>query len=184
MRGSRFLLAAAVCSVALNAVAWAEIEKLGEPCDTGLCLHWWPKLPMVRGWHREEAVSRKEGINALAPDGAAFDDSDTVMYASAVYRPGSDLATLEEFIEADQKAFLENSPATVVSEVEPVANNEGRKFRSFTFFPQGRGNWEQVTFGEEGDYFLVFTLSSRSRAGYDEALPAYLKMLRAYKEKY
>jgi hypothetical protein len=67
--------------------------------------------------------------------------------------------------------------------VEALATGDGQKLRSLTFFPQGEGNWERVSFGEEGEYYLMFTISSRTKSGYDMALPLYEAMLRAYKEK-
>jgi len=49
--------------------------------------------------------------------------------------------------------------------------------RSVTFFPKGAGNWEQMSHGEEDDFFLVFALSSRSRKGFSPALPDYKRVV-------
>jgi hypothetical protein len=65
----------------------AEIEKPAEVCDTGICLHWWPKLSLVAGWHQDSGSSKQYGVNAQAPDGYTFSNAETVIYAKAAYKP-------------------------------------------------------------------------------------------------
>jgi hypothetical protein len=176
----RWLSVVALLSIAT--LASGEIEKFGNLCDAGICVYWWPKLPLVKGWHHDEAVSRKQGINALAPDGAGFQDAETVMYATAATRLNSDARNLDEFIAADLGSFAENSSEAIVTEIEPLTTADGRKLRTFTFFPKKDGNWECVSFGEEGEYFLVFTVSSRTKQGYEQALPTFRALIGDYRE--
>jgi hypothetical protein len=70
-----------------------------------------------------------------------------------------------------------------VSEIAPLTTGDGQKLRTLTFFPKDSGNWEYVSFGEEAEYFLVFTVSSRSKSELEKALPAYHALIRGYKEK-
>jgi hypothetical protein len=176
------LLLAAVAALSFATLASGEIEKLGNLCDSGVCVYWWPKLPAVKGWHQEEEVSRKQGVNALAPDGSTFKDAETVMYGTAATKVNSDATTLDEFIAADMKGFAEHAAEAVIKEIEPLTTADGRKLRTFTFFPKKDGNWECVSFGEEGEYFLVFTLSSRNKMAYEKSLPVFQAMIREYKE--
>jgi len=168
--------------LSLTVLANAEIEKGGNLCDSGVCVYWWPRLPPVTGWHQDMEVSRRQGVNALAPDGSTFNEAETVMYGTAATKAGSEAANLEEFIAADMKGFAEHQPGSLVTEVAPLTTGDGLKLRSFTFFPKREGNWERVAFGEEGEYFLVFTVSSRTQAGYEKALPIFAAMLKGYKE--
>jgi len=174
----------ALSLLALAAPAIGEIEKLGNPCETGICLYWWPKLPTVKGWHHEDGPSQQNATNILAPDGATFSDAETVMYAKASYKPRMpEIKTLAALIADDKKHFVENVPGVIVTEVKALRTGDGQKLRSFTFFPPGQGNWERVSYGEEGDFYLIFAVSSRTKSGYDKAMPAYEAMISGYKEK-
>lgn len=171
-------------TVLVPLLAGAEIEKLGQPCDTGVCLYWWPKVAPVKGWHQEPGPSREYGINALAPDGATFTNAETVMYAKASYRPRvPEFRTLDDLIESDKKEFAVNVPGVAISDATRLLTGDGVELKSVTFFPRGPGNWERVSYGEEGDFYLVFTISARTQNGYEQALPAYEAMIRGYKEK-
>jgi hypothetical protein len=162
----------------------AEIEKFGRPCETGLCLYWRPKLAPVEGWHHEPGPSQQYGANALAPDGSTFMDAETVMYAKAFYKPRiTETKSLEALIENDKRGFLANVPGVVIANTKPLSTGDGKKLKSVTFFPTSQGNWERVSYGEEGEFYLLFTVSSRTKAGYEKALPAYEAMIRGYKER-
>lgn len=162
----------------------AEIEKLGRPCETGVCLYWRPTLAPVQGWHHEPGPSQQYGVNALAPDGSTFMDAETVMYAKASYKQRSpETKTLEALIENDKKEFVANVPGVAIADAQPLTTGDGQKLKSVTFFPTAQGNWERVSYGEEGEFYLLFTISSRTKGGYERALPAYEAMIRGYKEK-
>lgn len=168
----------------LNIAVSADIEKTAIICNTGICFYWWPKLPRVPGWHEEKNASFEYGANALAPDGFSFGNATAVMYALAAYKPRvPETKSLEEFIAGDRSEFVASTPGIVITEVGAMTTGDGAKLRSFTFFPHSKGNWEQVSYGEEGDYYLVFTLSSRSKQGFDQAQSAYRYLLAHYKAK-
>jgi len=172
------------CILLLCTTAQAEIEKIALPCETGLCLFWWPKLPPLKGWHQDMDQSYHYGINALAPDGSSFAQAEAVMYAKANYKPRDpDTKTIEMFIDNDRKEFLDAVPDITIKEVDGLISGDGGKFRSFTFSPKEKGNWEQVAYGEEGEYFLVFTLSSRSKEAFDRTQGAYRDLIAHYKKK-
>ncbi len=177
---------AKICSFILlfSMAGQAEIEKIALPCETGLCLYWWPKLPPLKGWHQDMDQSYHYGINALAPDGSSFAKAEAVIYPKASYKPRiPDTKTLETFIANDRKKFLDAVPDITIKEVNGLISGDGEKFRSFTFFPKERGNWEQVAYGEEGEYYLVFTLSSHSKEAFDRTQGAYRDLIAHYKIK-
>lgn len=162
----------------------AEIEKMGVPCKEKLCLLYWPKLASVKGWHHDREASEAYGMNAQVPEGFTFADAKTVIYARALYKPGiPETTSLDMLIQDDRKEFLARDPEMTIAEVPPLKTADGQSLRSFTFSSKKEGNWEQVSYGEEGDYYLVFTVSSRTKGGFKEALGSYGKFITSYKEK-
>jgi hypothetical protein len=163
----------------------AEIEKTGVPSEQGLRLFWWPKLAPVEGWHQESEASYENGINANAPDGYTFADAEVVIYAKALYKPRiPNTKSLDMLIQEDKTEFLARDPEIIIAEVESLKTGDGQLLKSLTFFPKKKGNWEQVSYGEEGDFYLIFTVSSRTKEGFGRALSAYKQFIAKYKEKY
>ncbi|MGC1830211.1 MAG: hypothetical protein WA663_07345 [Candidatus Acidiferrales bacterium] len=171
------------CFIALLGItARAGVEKVAVPCSNGICLYWWPKLPQLKGWHQDKDQSFNYGVNAMAPDGSSFVNSESVIYARAEYKPRvPETKSLGKLIADDRKDFLASDPDITISEVSAFVTGDGVKMRSFTFFPKSKGNWELVSYGEEGDYYLIFTLSSRSKEGFDKAQNAYRELIAHYK---
>lgn len=162
----------------------AEIEKVAQICDVGICLYWWPKLPTIKGWHQDKEASMEYGADALAPDGFAFSNAVVVIYGTASYKPRNPQAkSLQMFIASDQQHFLASEPGVEIREVKPLATGDGKLMQSFTFSPKSNGNWEQVAYGEEGQYYLTFVLSARSRSAFQSAESTYREMIARYKQK-
>jgi hypothetical protein len=176
--------AAAAFVLLATAGAQARMVKQARSTSSGICLFLWPDLPRIDGWSQDTEQSFHYNCNALAPDGSTFADAETVIYARAVYKPQApESPTLEMFIEGDTGQFARSPQKSTVAEVQPLSTADGLALRSFTFFPGssgGEGNWEQVCYGEEGDFYLVFALSARSREGYQKALPAYKRLVGSY----
>jgi hypothetical protein len=167
----------------LTFTAGAEMEKTAVPCDTGICFYWWPKLPHLKGWHQDTDQSFHYHVNALAPDGSSFTGAETVMYAEAIYKPRTSAKSLDALIANDKRDFVASGASTTVVEVGGLTTGDGNKMRSFTFFPQSKGNWEQVSYGEEDEYYLVFTLSSRSKEGFNANQARYRELIAHYRAK-
>ena len=172
------------CLILLLSISMrAEIEKTARVCETGICFYWWPKLPEVKGWHQDTEQSFNYSANALAPNGSTFVNAKTVMYASASYKPRMpETKSLEMFITGDRNNFLAADPGIQITEVTELTTADGKKLRSFTFFPKAKGNWEEVSYAEEGDFYLTFTVSSRSKQGFLKAQDAYRELIAHYKE--
>lgn len=167
----------------LPGVSHAEMEKTIVPCEQKVCFHWWPKLPAVKGWRHDQEASLKYSYNAQAPDGFTFENADAVIYAEALFKPTApDLKTLGMVIESDRKKVLASDPATVVTEVELLVAKDGKRFRSFVFHSPSHGRWDRVSYGEEGSFYLIFTLSSGTEAGFQKAIAPYEQFIGQYKE--
>jgi len=165
---------------------FAEIEKRAVPCDATerICFYWWPKLPQAVGWHQDLDHSYMYSANALAPEGFTFANAETVIYAKALYKPRSpETKSLAQLVKDDKERFLKDVPGVKIAEAKTIKTADGQELQSFTFSPASEGNWERVSYGEEGEFYLIFTVSSRTKKGLESALPAYESMLRGYKEK-
>jgi hypothetical protein len=175
----RVFLAIILCVGAV--AAQAEIVKTADiDCHGRICFHWWPKLAPLPGWHADENVNRRYGFNALIPDGASWSGADTIMYARAVYRESRpDIALLDAFIASDKKSFADEK-GTLIADAAPVTTGDGAKLRSATYFRVDHKTWERVSYGEEGDYFLLFVVSSFSETAYEKRQADYEQMIRTY----
>jgi len=162
----------------------AEIVKTSVPCEGNNCLYWWPKAPSPPGWHQDQQASDASGINAQAPDGTSFKEAETVIYAKAMYKPlVPTIATLAALISEDKKDFLARDPKLSISEPETLTTGDGTVLRSYTFAPSADGNWEEVAYGEEGKFYLIFTVSSRTKAGRNKSRDAFLQFIKGYRGK-
>jgi hypothetical protein len=172
-----------LCVLLSPVIVNAEIEKLSRVCDSGICLYWWPKLTSERGWHQERESSYAISANIQVPDGSAFSNAETVIYASALYKPRMpETISLEMLINDDKNKFLSHDPGIVITEVASLETGDGRLFKSYTFFPRKTGNWEQVSYGEEGEFYLIFAISSRTQEGFFKTLEIYKRYISRYKE--
>ncbi|MEO8998611.1 MAG: hypothetical protein ABI227_01440 [Rhodanobacter sp.] len=167
----------------LSCSASAEIEKIALTCEAKICFYWWPKLPEVKGWHQDREQSYKLGANVLVPNGSTFSNAETVLYAEALYKPRiTETRSVNDLIASDREEFLKNKPGIIVIETRGLITGDGKVLRSFTYFPTRHGDWEQVSYGEEDDFYLIFTVSSRTKAAYDKSVVTYQTLISGYKE--
>jgi hypothetical protein len=170
---------------ALTLSATAEIYKVAIPderCGT-ICFYWWPVLPAVDGWRQDMPNSFHYSANTQAPVGESFSNAESVIYAKAIYKPSTpDTKSLNQLIEDDKKDFKQSSDP-LITKIEPLTTSDGNELLSYQFFPRDKGNYERVSYGEEGEFYLVFTLSSRSKKGYESTMSAYMKFIEQYREK-
>lgn len=179
---TRSLTIVLLCLLAI-APAPAEIEMVAVPTERDPAYHWWPKITIPDGWHHERNASVEFSLNALAPDGFTFDDAPTVMYAKAVAKARElDVKSLQMFIKKDLEA-IRATPGVEIKEVTPLTTADGKRLRSFTFFPKKNGTWDRTAYGEEGTFYLIFTVSSHTLVGYQSASKAYQAMVGRYAEK-
>ncbi len=168
----------------LPLTAYAEIEKIAIPKDKKMALYWWPKITLPKGWHQDKEQSYQNNMYAVAPDGYTFVNAETVMYARAEFKPlMPDVKSVDQLIANDKKNLLAQIPNVEIKEVDSLITEDGKSLRSLTFRPKDKGNWEHVTYGEEGDFYLIFSVSSRTSKGYLASKNAYEGMIQSYKEK-
>jgi hypothetical protein len=161
------------------AVAYAEMERTAIPGGGGMQLYIWPAIAPPKGWHQDKTQSYQTGTNAFAPDGATFVNAETVMYARAI--PKSQvphLKTLDEFIASDVHDFAKQG---VDAKEATLLNITGRSFRSLIFAPKAKGNWERVAYGEEDGFYVLFSISSRSKSGFESSMRTYEDWVSTYR---
>ena len=181
--GSMSAMAKLFCILLLFAspTLHAEILKLAIQDQSGIQFYWWPVLPKVDGWHHDREYSIHYGLNAQAPDGFDFGNAETVIYAKAIYKPRvPEIKTLAGFIANDHQVF-ESRNNVVIAVADSLKNADGIELLSFTFTPKIEGNWEQVAYGEEGEFYVLFTISSRTQAGFNRSLSAYRAIVNRYR---
>ena len=177
-------LLASVLLLAALGNAHAEIEKFAIPGEKGMTFYWWPKLPPVPGWAQDRDFSFRYSVNALAPVGASFANAETVMYAKAIFKPRvPEVKSLARLIENDKKDFLSNVPGVSIQEAPTLATADGKTLLSLIYTPKDNGNWERVSYLEEGEFYLIFTVSSRTQVGFLASAKAYELLVTQYKEK-
>ena len=122
-------LAAALC---VASSADAAIEKIAQPTDTGIQFHWWPHLPAVRGWHRDEDATQHYGFNALAPNGTTFADGVSVIYARALYKPRITDRSVADVIASDWRTMVGNTPGMQRTKLADVRDADGKAFAVYS----------------------------------------------------
>jgi hypothetical protein len=174
-----------VVAVALSActAASADMERIASPCKTGICFNWWPKVAIPAGWQHDRDHSLHYNFNALAPEGKSFADAETVMYVNAVFRPRvPEAKTLDAFIRNDQVNFIKEVPDLRIAPTETLKTADSKTARSWTLSPASKGQWERVAYLEQGEYYIVFVISSRTQAGLLASGSKFEQLVAAYRE--
>ena len=177
------IAAAGLALLAITAPAQGEILKFMIPSEKGLSAKWWPKVPALPGWHQDQGASEHFSLNALAPDGSTFARAEAVMMAKANYKPRQPkITTLAQLVEDDRKSTLAVLPDARITALPDMKDADGKRLLVRAFAPgkDGKGNWEAVAYGEEGDFFLIFTLSARSQKSYQQNFKMFETLVARY----
>jgi hypothetical protein len=137
----------------------------------------WPKLPDIPDWHQDQESSLKLAANSLIPDGVDPANAEVTIQARGIARAGGP-SSIAQMVDSDSAAV----PAgTQVKPLSDVADKDGTPFKLYSFAPAGgQGGWKAVAYSEEGEYFLAFTLSARSKAAFDGNLPVFVALIQKY----
>ena len=166
----------------LPCVANAQIEKIATPTNSGIELQWWPKVQPPHGWHFDSGSSHHFSFNAMAPDGSTFSAAETVMYAKADYKPRVlETKNLAQLVAQDISDFHHAYPGMAVTVDPPVLSADHIQLQVITFTPSTGGNWERVAYGENSEFYVLFTVSSRTKGGLERAMSAFRAMVASYR---
>jgi hypothetical protein len=183
-------ITAIILSLLLSSTLFAEIEKIAIPIEKSskLSYFWWPKLIKIDGWYQDKQSSYYYNMNTQVKDGKRFENAETIIYARAIYKPRrAKTKSLQEFIANDISSFETNASKALVKEVDSITTADNKSLVSYTFTPSIESkaiNFEQVAYLDEGDFYIVFTISSRSANGLKSNIDIFKKFINNYKEKY
>ena len=179
------LLCAALCTSLLTAnSAVAEVEMVNEPGDRPHP-HWWARVIPPAGWQQDEGASLHYDVRAIVPTGGKFDGAPTVMYTKTVLKQiDPKIKTLDAFIQKDQMALRAGATSLAIEKAPALPAAKGAPLPSFLLHPiTGEGPWERVAYAEEGNFWLIFTLSAHEKKEYESALPAFEALVKSYRGK-
>ena len=162
----------------------AGVYKLAVPAGSGMKLYWWPILPDLPGWVHDQLASKQYDANFLVPRGQTFANAPAVIYARALYKPRiPETKSIDQLIADDERQIAKDSPDIRMSEQAALQDRDGKGFRCVSFAPSAEGDWEFVAYGEEDDFYLIFTVSGNSPGALEKALPEFKKLIARYKKK-
>jgi hypothetical protein len=173
----------AALGVALFQPVLAAVEKNAVAGEDGIQLSWWPRLPDLPGWSPDPVASMQYGANALVPTGKTFGEADAVLYAKAQYKPHvPDIKSLSDLIERDKREISADGAGARIHVSHPLSSADGRPLSCRVFEPVSSGTWERVCYLEEGDYYLMFALRSRTQASFNASMKAFEALVSRYRE--
>lgn len=159
-----------------------EIEKIAIPSQRGMDLFWWPKVNPPSGFFNDEAASRQTAVKMFVPNGFTFSNAETVIYAKATFKQRiPDVKSLQALIDKDLAEFKGRDPNLMVTPGPAMKDGDSKQMMVFSFVPSGQGNWETVAYSDEGEFYLLFTISSRSKHGHNACLPLFKAMIEGYR---
>ena len=168
-------------AMAVALPAQAGLEPVVGDCGGATCLWHEPTVHAPKGWEFKETASSRYHARAFAPVGSNFANATAVMYAKAVPKEGQP-ATLAAFMAQDIASFRAKDAKLQVKTGLGYPDGDGHRLPAVQLFPgQGSGQqWQTIAYGEEGAFYLVFSLSGSGVLEHDSAVPAFQAMLASY----
>jgi hypothetical protein len=137
-------------------------------------------LKEPKGWKMDIETAKPQGLLVvLYPDGSSWKNAVAVMYARVIYKDEVQ-STIDKVISNDVADFLKLSKDSTVSDSPPLETRDKSKSISKVFYDAANKNYETVTFIEDSKVVVILALSSRQRAEYDKALPAFKALVGSY----
>lgn len=160
----------------------AEIEKKAVLLNDKIKLYWWPKLSIPRGWLHDEELSENMSSNVLLPRGTTFSNAPSIIYGRAFYDPDKKTrGTLSGFISDDVVKFRKSRAQLVVQEIHPgLTTLRHHSLRTFDF-SYGPGTYDETCYGQEGDFWLIISLSSQTKRAFKRDKATFRRVIAAYK---
>lgn len=132
------------------------------------------------GWIMDSETAKSQGLQAvLYPIGSSWKNAVAVMYARVIYKD-EDQSTVDKVISNDVADFLRLSKESTVSNSPPLETRDKRKGISKVFYDAANKNYETVAFIDDSKVVVILALSSRQKAEYEKALPAFKALVGSY----
>ena len=135
----------------------------------------------LTGWALDGDSSQRLGVTVLVPAPSSMATASALMYRKVLDKERlPENMSLAQLIADDRNEFEINTPDISIQEVTPLRDSKGRRVTCIAYSPADAGNWERVAYVEDGDFYLVFTVSASSEAALKSALPAFWKFVGSY----
>ena len=133
------------------------------------------------GWVLDDTSGMGSRIRCVFyPKGEKWKTAATVMYVNPLHGYGAKTRTVSALIAEDEKSFKHNSPRGKVTEGGTI-QTAGKKTAVVRYFSSDGGPaLEAVAYVPEAELVMLLVLSSKTTAGFQDALPAYREMVQSY----
>jgi hypothetical protein len=155
-----------------------------KPDDTEGTILPGPRISFVLkeppGWVLDTKTGRGQGIEAvLFNEGSSWRNAVAVMYARVIDKDASQ-DTVEKVIGNDIAEFMKLSAQSVVSDSPAIQTRDKRQAVVKVFYDAANKNYESVAFIDDKRVVVILALSSRDKAAYEKALPAFQALVGSY----
>jgi hypothetical protein len=132
------------------------------------------------GWVIDHEIGQQMGTCCVYyPEGATWDNAETVMYPSiATKAPGQ--KTLKEFMDYDLSEFRERNPGMSYEDGEEVPLKAHRIAKVRYFYNVNQGSSEAVAYVDEEKIIALVVVSSKTKTGLNETIPLLRSALQTY----
>ena len=167
--------------VVLLATVSAFAQKPDD--EQGTILHG-PRISFVLkeppGWVLDTQTARAQGLEAvLYNEGSSWKNAVAVMYARVIDKDASQ-DTVEKVISNDIAEFMKLSAKSEVSDSPAIQTRDKRQAVVKVFYDAANKNYESVAFIDDKRVVVILALSSRDKAQYEKALPAFQALVSSY----
>jgi hypothetical protein len=94
-----------------------------------------------------------------------------------------DVKSLRQLINKDRATFERDFPGISIQELKPIKDGDARMHPYYSYSPKSEGSWELVAYGEETDFYLLFTLSGSSKSALESARADFERLVATYKAR-
>jgi hypothetical protein len=134
-----------------------------------------------KGWVLDTHSGVSNGLHAVFyPRGSSWSKSPTVMYVAWASKKKEGVTTLQQIIDKDAAKFKKEDPAIVITDGRPLKTGDGKTARVRLFKGDQGGNFEAVAYVDEQAGVAVLVLTSRNKAAFNRAIPAFEKLVSSY----
>jgi len=139
-------------------------------------------LKEPNGWVLDSKAGATNEVDAvLYPKGSSWKDAVTVMYARVVHKDETQ-KTVEKVVSDDIADFLKQSKDSKVTDTPSLPTRDKKQAIVKDFFDAENKNYESVAFIDNAKVVVIIALSSRTKAEYEKALPAFRELVASYFE--
>jgi hypothetical protein len=131
------------------------------------------------GWVLDTQSGVPDGVHAaIYPNGGSWSGSPVVMYAHAVDRDAN--ASAASVIGDDVAEWKQRFADLQVTDAGTLPTAGGKPAAVRYFVSLAGGSWEAVAYVEEPRVVSIVVMTSRTRAGFDQSLPAFAALVNSY----